>query len=409
VRGFGGVGRKLGPPSARRWGRGLGAAPLRLGAAFAALAAGGAGGVAATALPGRTRVAEEEASAARRAVATARAVGAAEWGPELLQEAEAVLRASFAEERRQAARLFLLRDYRAARRGYERARTLAERAAREATHRRARAAESAAACIAEAHRALREARRAGRTVWLSAAGRARVARAEHALAEARALFATGSYARAHGAARAAADAAEHAVAEAVRLTARFRDPAQLRRWRAWAEETVRFSAETGAAAIVVNKDRGLLTLYVAGRPVRSYRAEFGRNAAAPKIHAGDLATPEGRYRIVAKKGPDATRYHKALLLDYPNETDRQRFESARRAGRVPPGARPGGLIEIHGEGGRGRDWTDGCVALSNVDMDDLFSRVGIGTPVTVIGGDGAGGRFSELGARARLVGAGSAR
>jgi len=54
----------------------------------------------------------------------------------------------------------------------------------------------------------------------------------------------------------------------------------------------------------------------------------------------------------------------------------------RRNGELPPSVAIGGLIEIHGEGGRGRDWTRGCVALANPDIEDLFKRVEIGTPVT---------------------------
>jgi lipoprotein-anchoring transpeptidase ErfK/SrfK len=52
---------------------------------------------------------------------------------------------------------------------------------------------------------------------------------------------------------------------------------------------------------------------------------------------------------------------------------------------VPPGRGIGGLIEIHGAGGQGRNWTDGCVALVNPDMDRLFAAVGVGTPVTIVG------------------------
>jgi L,D-peptidoglycan transpeptidase YkuD (ErfK/YbiS/YcfS/YnhG family) len=52
---------------------------------------------------------------------------------------------------------------------------------------------------------------------------------------------------------------------------------------------------------------------------------------------------------------------------------------------VPANAGIGSLIEIHGEGGQGRDWTDGCVALSNSDMDRVFSHARVGTPVTIVG------------------------
>jgi murein L,D-transpeptidase YafK len=83
-------------------------------------------------------------------------------------------------------------------------------------------------------------------------------------------------------------------------------------------------------------------------------------------------------------------YHKALLLDYPNADDRAEFALARRRGEMPMSAGIGGFIEIHGEGGRGRDWTRGCVALTNADMDELFARVPIGTPVTIVGSDNYG-------------------
>jgi murein L,D-transpeptidase YafK len=102
---------------------------------------------------------------------------------------------------------------------------------------------------------------------------------------------------------------------------------------------------------------------------------------------------------VKKKDRGQSRYHRALLLDYPNAADRERFAAAKRRGEIPRGAGIGGLIEIHGEGGRGQNWTEGCVALSNRDMDDLFRRVGTGTRVTIVGGDGRDGAFSDLLAR----------
>jgi murein L,D-transpeptidase YafK len=99
---------------------------------------------------------------------------------------------------------------------------------------------------------------------------------------------------------------------------------------------------------------------------------------------------------VKKKDRGQSRYHRALLLDYPNAADRERFAAAQRRGEIPRGARIGGLIEIHGDGGRGQNWTEGCVALANDDMDDLYARVGVGTRVTIVGGDGSNGAFSDL-------------
>jgi lipoprotein-anchoring transpeptidase ErfK/SrfK len=54
------------------------------------------------------------------------------------------------------------------------------------------------------------------------------------------------------------------------------------------------------------------------------------------------------------------------------------------------------LIEIHGEGGRGWDWTDGCIALTNADVERLLAAVPIGTPVAIVGSAGQGGRFSTV-------------
>jgi murein L,D-transpeptidase YafK len=104
-----------------------------------------------------------------------------------------------------------------------------------------------------------------------------------------------------------------------------------------------------------------------------------------KVRAGDDATPEGRYRITQVRGPNQTRYYRALMLDYPNAEDLARFRKLKRAGRVSRRDDVGSLIEIHGHGGRSQDWTKGCVALDNDDMDDLVPRVRVGTAVTIVG------------------------
>ncbi len=133
-----------------------------------------------------------------------------------------------------------------------------------------------------------------------------------------------------------------------------------------------------------------MTVYVRGEPVKSYPVELGFNWIADKRLEGDGATPEGRYRIVSRIDRAGAEFYRALLIDYPNAEDRVRFVHARRDGDVPAWARVGGLIEIHGGGGRQRDWTNGCVALTNAEIDDLFRRVGVGTPVTIVGSDSYG-------------------
>jgi len=126
-------------------------------------------------------------------------------------------------------------------------------------------------------------------------------------------------------------------------------------------------------------------LYQNGKVIRRFDVELGVNWMGNKVRKGDKATPEGFYRISQKKDGSRTRFQKALLLNYPNDDDRARFAGAKRNGTLPAEADIGGLIEFHGLGGKGVDWTDGCVALKNEDMDALFRMAAVGTPVIIIG------------------------
>jgi L,D-peptidoglycan transpeptidase YkuD (ErfK/YbiS/YcfS/YnhG family) len=169
------------------------------------------------------------------------------------------------------------------------------------------------------------------------------------------------------------------------LHSRFTDPRNLRQWRALVAETVTRSKRERATAIVVDKLKRKLHVYSAGERIATYDAEIGAKGLKRKLHSGDQATPEGRYRVTEVRGPGRTKFYKALLLDYPNADDRARYTHGRRTGQVPLRAGIGSLIEIHGDGGQGRDWTAGCVALDNADMDGVFARARVGTPVTIVG------------------------
>ena len=91
------------------------------------------------------------------------------------------------------------------------------------------------------------------------------------------------------------------------------------------------------------------------------------------------------YKVTKKKPNGDSGYHKALLINYPNEEDYATFNNRKRQGLISKNSHIGGLIEIHGDGGKGDDWTSGCIALRNSDIDELFSRVSVGTPVTIVG------------------------
>ncbi|MGB7062310.1 MAG: L,D-transpeptidase family protein [Candidatus Zixiibacteriota bacterium] len=154
-------------------------------------------------------------------------------------------------------------------------------------------------------------------------------------------------------------------------------------WRGWVEETLAESRKKGTYAVIVDKSAHKTYLVKSGELVHTYDCELGYNSAHNKLFEGDGATPEGRYRIISVK-PRGSKYYKAVLLDYPNASDRRRFDRNKRKGIISPKARIGGFIEIHGEGGKDRDWTEGCVALSNSDMDQLMRYVTMGTPVTIV-------------------------
>jgi hypothetical protein len=168
------------------------------------------------------------------------------------------------------------------------------------------------------------------------------------------------------------------------LAGYFRDEnQQITAWRRWVQETLSASRRQGRYAVIVDKSAHSLYLVRNGALLKTYPCELGRNPAYQKQYAGDGATPEGEYAVTKVKSRES-KYYKALLLDYPNSHDRARFAHSKVNGDVPSGAGPGGYIEIHGMGGRGLDWTDGCIALRNEDMDAVLKYVGVGTPVTIV-------------------------
>ncbi len=162
---------------------------------------------------------------------------------------------------------------------------------------------------------------------------------------------------------------------------RFADEEQIRSWRRKVDETIRESKVRGGYAIVVSKVDRQLYLYKGGRLVKTYPVGLGSRSISDKLCAGDRATPEGKYRVTKKLA--RSRYHKALLINYPNEEDRRQFDQAKRRGAIPKRAGIGGLIEIHGGGKDGQ--TYGCVALDDHQMDEIYTLADVDTPVTIVG------------------------
>lgn len=155
-------------------------------------------------------------------------------------------------------------------------------------------------------------------------------------------------------------------------------------WRNWVRETLDETESKNCHGLIVDKMAHKAYLIHAGKLVKTYNCELGYNSAQQKLFAGDGATPEGRYYVTQVKLNGQSKYYKALLINYPNDTDKRRFAQNKARGIISSRAGIGRLIEVHGEGGRNEDWTEGCVAVTNRAMDEIVEKVGVGAPVTIV-------------------------
>jgi murein L,D-transpeptidase YafK len=116
--------------------------------------------------------------------------------------------------------------------------------------------------------------------------------------------------------------------------------------------------------------------------LRAFDVALGLVPKGPKQHEGDFRTPEGRY-VLETRNVDSN-YFLSIQVSYPNEVDRDRARAA--------GMDPGGQIMIHGlpneprydsKHYQGTDWTDGCIAVSNSDMIDIWLMTRESTPIEI--------------------------
>jgi murein L,D-transpeptidase YafK len=132
---------------------------------------------------------------------------------------------------------------------------------------------------------------------------------------------------------------------------------------------------------VLKAPRRLLLLR-GDRVLRDYEIALGKNPRGPKRRSGDGRTPEGRYVLDGRL--EDSRFHRAIHISYPNETDRA---FARRAG-----IHPGEGVMIHGlpdgeswvgDMHRRFDWTNGCIGVTDDEMDEIWELVNDGTPIEI--------------------------
>ena len=134
--------------------------------------------------------------------------------------------------------------------------------------------------------------------------------------------------------------------------------------------------------VVVYKHDHKLILLSRGKQVKSYRVALGAEPVGPKTQQGDHRTPEGLY-VLDSRNPNS-QYYKAFHISYPNSKD---IATAKKLG-----VSPGGDIMLHGlpkkyawvgKAHATHDWTDGCIAVSNEEMDELWKLIPVGTRIQI--------------------------
>jgi murein L,D-transpeptidase YafK len=138
----------------------------------------------------------------------------------------------------------------------------------------------------------------------------------------------------------------------------------------------------GADRVVVYKSERKLVLLSQGKEIRSYKVALGSEPVGPKTRHGDHRTPEGIYTLDSRN-PNS-HFYKAFHISYPNSKD---IATANRLG-----VSAGGDIMLHGlpkeyawvgKAHTLHDWTDGCIAVTNEEMDELWKLVPVGTPIEI--------------------------
>lgn len=152
-------------------------------------------------------------------------------------------------------------------------------------------------------------------------------------------------------------------------------------WANWPHDAL--PDGTSADRVLVRKAKRILEIYKGDSLLRTYHIALGSEPIGPKLEEGDGRTPEGRYSIDYVNRESA--YYLSLHISYPSASDMVRARSA--------GVDPGGMIMIHGLPKRtaflGRlhrfiDWTKGCIAMTNDEVDEVARVVAMGAPIELL-------------------------
>jgi murein L,D-transpeptidase YafK len=134
--------------------------------------------------------------------------------------------------------------------------------------------------------------------------------------------------------------------------------------------------------VIVIKHERALQLLSKGAVVKTYKVALGTQAVGPKQQQGDHRTPEGTYILDSRN--EHSQFYKSIHISYPDSADKARANAAHVS--------PGGDIYVHGlpngfgfigKHHRLRDWTDGCIAVTDDEIDEIWALVKNGTPIEI--------------------------
>jgi murein L,D-transpeptidase YafK len=145
----------------------------------------------------------------------------------------------------------------------------------------------------------------------------------------------------------------------------------------------------GPVFVVIVKTNYELKVYDQDGWYGTYPVVFGSKSLDDKMMEGDRRTPEGTYHIASKRPHE--KWDKMMLIDFPTKSDLDKFNERKSKGLIPRNAKIGGGIAIHGTWPHDdmavdlfQNWTNGCIALKNEDVDELYDLLPVGTTVEIV-------------------------
>jgi murein L,D-transpeptidase YafK len=144
----------------------------------------------------------------------------------------------------------------------------------------------------------------------------------------------------------------------------------------------------GTVYVIIDKSDYELQVYDDKGWYATYPVVFGTTSLDDKEMEGDKKTPEGNFKVISKKMH--AKWDRFIMLDYPTKESYEKFNGRKQRGEIPKNATIGGGVGIHGtwphedyQVDKYKNWTNGCIALKNEDVEDLYEYLPVGTKVTI--------------------------